>query len=83
MCQQMGIEAVRGQLTGCGFQLGSELVDNLLSVAWSPRGVALLVSSRQLGLCVEYMWQRMRGRGQAEKRGRVGEEERDKEWESG
>ena len=60
MRQQMGIEEVRGQLGGCGFQLGRELVDNLLSVAWSPRGVALLESSRQLRLCVEYMWQRMR-----------------------
>ena len=60
MHQQMGIEEVRGQLSGCGFQLGHELVDNLLSVAWSPRGMALLESSRQLGLCVEYMWQRIR-----------------------
>ena len=61
MTQQIGVEEIKGQLSVCGYQLGHELVDNLLSLCWSPRGVLVLGSlPRLLELCVEYMWDRIR-----------------------
>lgn len=40
--------------------MGCVLVDHLLSMCWSPRGVWLVERTGLLGLCVEGMWQRMR-----------------------
>ena len=55
------MEEVKGQLSGCGYQLGRELVDNLLSMMCSPRGLVLLESQPLLvPVCERYMWERMR-----------------------
>lgn len=57
----MGIDEVKGGFGGCGYQIGRELVDNLLSLCWSARGVGLLGSlPRLLEMCVEYMWGRIK-----------------------
>ena len=54
------MDEVKGHLSGCGFHMGCVLVDHLLSMCWSPRGVWLVERTGLLGLCVEGMWQRMR-----------------------